>query len=290
MKALVIGVLGQDGSYLAEQLTADGYEVWGMTRRAGATAKVPLVAGDLLDRDSIERALIKVRPDEVYNVAAVTSPGGSWGTPPPPLLMEATGLGVVTLLESMVKCAPDARLVHASSSAVYDPDRYGLYGAAKRLAHDAVVGYRRQLHCSNAILFSHTSPRQDSRFLAPRICAAVARAVKGEPMMLGDVDSRRAWGYAPDYCAAMRHIDRSNKPGDWVVSTGQTHTVRELAQAALDAAGLDWDDVFRIDPSAPLVPHELPVPEGQAWATELGWQPTARIEDVVAEMVRCRRA
>lgn len=287
MKALVIGVLGQDGSYLAEQLTAAGYEVWGMTRRAGAIAKVPLVAGDLLDRASIERALIQVQPDEVYNVAAVTSPGGSWGAAPPPLLMEATGLGVVTLLDSMVKFAPDARLVHASSSAIYDPARYGLYGAAKRLAHDAVVGYRSQLHCSNAILFSHTSPRQDRRFLAPRICAAVAGA---ERMTLGDIDSRRDWGYAPDYCTAMRRIARHGSPGDWVVCTGQTRTVRELAQAALDVAGKGWDEAFNLDPAATRVPHELPVPQGEKRVTELGWRPRTGVVEMWVEMLRGSRA
>jgi len=139
MRALILGVLGQDGSYLAEQLAAEGHVVWGMSRRRAKTT-VPTVTGDLMDQDSLERAIAQVRPDVVFNLAAVTSPGGGWGAPQPPLLADVTGVGVLRLLDAMLKCAPDARLVHASSSAIYDHPRYGVYGAAKRFAHDAVVG------------------------------------------------------------------------------------------------------------------------------------------------------
>jgi GDPmannose 4,6-dehydratase len=280
MRALVLGVTGQDGSYLVEQLAADGYEVWGMARRPNATASVPLVYGDLLDQDSLEAALLTVRPDEIYNLAAVTSPGGAWGSPQPPLLAEVTGVGVVRLLEATLKCAPYARVVHASSSAVYDPHRYGLYGVAKAFAHEAVIGYRGRLHCSNAVLFSHTSPRQDGRFLAPRICQAIA---KGEPLTLGDVDSRRDWGSARDYCEALQLIAQAD-PGEWMVATGRWHSVRDLVDAALTEAGKRWEDVVSIDPQLPRIPHEVARQGGSV--RELGWVPRTSFADMVAEMVR----
>ncbi len=184
------------------------------------------------------------------------------------------------LLEATLKCAPYARVVHASSSAVYDPHRYGLYGVAKVFAHDAVIGYRTRLHCSNAVLFSHTSPRQDSRFLAPRICRAVAR---GEPLTLGDVESRRDWGSARDYCEALQLIAQAD-PGDWMVASGERHSVRDLVEAALAEAGRRWEDVVKIDPQLPRVPHE--VSRQRPSARELGWVPRTSFADMVAEMVR----
>jgi GDPmannose 4,6-dehydratase len=186
----------------------------------------------------------------------------------------------------MVRCSPDARLVHASSSAVCDPHRYGLYGAAKVLAHNAVVGYRGILHCSNAVLFSHTSPRQDARFLAPRICSTVARIAAGsrELLRLGDVRPARDWGYAPDYMRALRVIGEQDGPGDWIVSTREQHSVRDLTEAALTAAGLAWDDVVSLDPDATEYPDELP-PRGYAYAQGLGWRPGTGFADMVGLMV-----
>lgn len=289
MRALVLGVTGQDGSYLAEQLAADGYEVWGMARRPNAVVPVPVVLGDLLDQESLERALLKVRPDEVYNVAAVTAPGGGWGTPQPPLLADVTALGVLRLLEAMVACAPHARLVHASSSAVYDPQRYGLYGTSKLFAHDTVIGYRDRLHASNAVLFSHTSPRQEARFLARRVCAAAARisAGSGERIVLGDVQSRRDWGYAPDYCEAMRLIARQDTPGDWVVATGVQHSVRELVEAALAVVGISWDEAVTVDATLPEVPHEIPTHEARLATTRgIGWTPRTSWAEMIEAVVR----
>lgn len=277
MRALITGVLGQDGSYLADQLIADGHEVFGLVRRSNVTSPAKLVWGDLLDRDSLERALAEVKPDVVFNLAAVTSPGGGWG-PQPPLLADVTGGGVLRLLDAMVKCAPGARLVHASSSAIYDPRRYGVYGIAKQFAHEAVAGYRGRLWCSNAVLFSHTSPRQDRRFLAQRICLAVKRC---EALTLGDVDSRRDWGYAPDYTRAMAAIAGQDQPGDYVVATGEQHSVRELTQVALDTIGLAWDDVVTIDPALPKVPDEAP-----AVPSVPGWTPSTPFERIVAKLLR----
>lgn len=287
MKALILGVTGQDGSYLAEQLLAEGHDVFGMVRRSNAVSPARLLLGDLLDQDSIEAALRAAKPDVVYNLAAVTSPGGAWGTPQPPLLAEVTGAGVVRLLDAMVRCSPNARLVHASSSAVYAPGRYGLYGAAKVLAHQAVGGYADVLHCSNAVLFSHTSPRQDPRFLARRITSTIARIAAGsdERLILGDVDSRRDWGWAPDYMRALRVIAEQPAPGDWVVHSDARRSVRELVEVALTAVGLDWDDVVRIDADAPRVPDEI-TDITHICAKSLGWTPETTFGDMIQLMTR----
>jgi GDPmannose 4,6-dehydratase len=275
VKALILGVLGQDGSYLAEQLLADGHEVHGVVRRSNVVSPVPLVWADLLDQDSLERVLLEVEPDVVFNLAAVTSPGGAWGNPQPPLLADVTGLGVLRLLDAMVSSAPDARLVHASSSSIYDLARYGVYGAAKAFAHEAVVGYRDTLHCSNAVLFSHTSPRQDPRFLARRICTTLA---SGERLNLTDVESRRDWGHARDYMKAFRAI-ADLPPGDYQIRTGETHSVRELVDVALDTACRGWD-VVTTDPTV-KVPDEIvgdhPIVPG--------WKPDTAFEDMVRELV-----
>jgi len=290
MRALILGVTGQDGSYLAEQLIAEGCEVFGMVRRFNARSPAQQVIGDITDRPSLDRVLRVCKPNVVYNCAAVTSPGGAWGTTNPPNLAEATGLGVVKLLDAMCQHAPNARLVHASSSAVYDPHRYGLYGIAKQFAHEAVAGYRERLWCANAILFSHTSPRQDKRFLAPRICSTIARIAKGskELLTLGDIYSRRDWGYAPDHMRAMRLVAEHPSPGDWTIATGVTHSVRDVALAAVTAAGLDWDDVVRVDPEAPRIPNEVH-PDSQedrlAAMRALGWKPETGLVGMVEEMV-----
>lgn len=289
MKALIIGAAGQDGTYLTEQLLADGVEVWALVRRTSAHLPIPTVIGDLLDQDSLEAALTAVKPDVVYNLAAVTAPGMGWGMPQPPLLAEVTGLGVVKLLDAMVRRAPEARLVHASSSAIYDQARYGLYGIAKVFAHQAVQGYRSRLHCSNAVLFSHTSPRQDKRFLAPRIFAALSRIAGGsfERLVLGDVESRRTWGYAADYMRALPLMAARDTPGDWVVSTGRSHSVRELVEAGLKQAGLLWDDAVVVDPKAPRVPHEdedLVQDLRLATTKALGWRAQTSLDDLAALM------
>lgn len=285
MRALVTGVTGQDGSYLAEQLLADGHEVFGLVRRPNAGSPARPVTGDLLDQDSLERALRVAHPDVVFNLAAVTAPGGAWGTPQPPLLAEVTAVGVVRLLDAICKVCPDARLVHASSSAIYDPHRYGLYGAAKQFAHAAVVGYRTRLHASNAVLFSHTSPRQDPRFLARRICTAVAR---GERLTLGDVDSRRDWGYAPDYTRALPRIAAHPDPGDWVIATGLTRSVRDLTETALKLAGRTWDELVTVDHTLPRIPHEVYPDTAEArlaTTRALGWRPETSFDDMVAALL-----
>lgn len=285
MKALILGVSGQDGSYLAERLLADGHDVWGLVRRPTAvTPGVRTVVGDLLDQPSLEAALRAARPDEVYNLAAVTAPGGAWGTPQPPLLADVTALGVTRLLDAVLRVRPDARVVHASSSAIYDPHRYGLYGISKQFAHQAVIGYRARLHVSNAVLYSHTSPRQDPRFLAPTICSTLARIRDGSPerLHLTDILGRRDWGYAPDYARALPLMARHDQPGDYVVATGRTKTVRDFVDVALTAAELAWDDVVDIDQGA-VAPTEARADTGPLRA--LGWRPETRFADMVRLMV-----
>jgi GDPmannose 4,6-dehydratase len=287
VRALILGVLGQDGSYLAEQLLADGYEVFGLTRRTHGVSPARLITGDLLDQDSLERALRESRPDEVYNLAAVTAPGGGWGTAQPPLLAEVTAVGVVKLFDAMLKAAPRARLVHASSSAVFSPQWYGLYGVSKRFAHDAVIGYRSSLSASNAVLFSHTSPRQDPRFLARRICSTIARIAAGgdERLQLTDPEARRDWGFSPDYCEALRAIARHDSAGDWVIATGASHSVRDMTEAALRHAGLSWDEAVVVHPGRRM-PRETTAHEQRiATAHALGWAPRTTFDDMVRQLM-----
>jgi GDPmannose 4,6-dehydratase len=284
VKALILGVSGQDGSYLAEQLLAAGDDVWGLVRRP--TAVIPgvrTVAGDLLDQPSLEAALRTVRPDEVYNLAAVTAPGGAWGMPQPPLLADVTALGVTRLLDAVLRVRPDARVVHASSSAIYDPHRYGLYGISKYFAHQAVIGYRARLHVSNAVLYSHTSPRQDRRFLAPTICATLARIRAGSPerLRLTDILGRRDWGYAPDYVRALPLIARHPAPADYVIATGRVRSVRDFADVALDQAGLTWDAAVDVD-QGPVAPTEARA--DLTAVSALGWKPETRFGEMVRLM------
>jgi GDPmannose 4,6-dehydratase len=282
VRALITGVLGQDGSYLAEQLIAGGHTVYGLTRRPKATSPATLILGDLLDQESLEQSLMTAEPDVVFNLAAVTSPGVGWGTQVPPLMVETTGIGVVHLLDAMVKRAPAARLVHASSSAVLEPERYGLYGAAKVLAHQAVQGYRDHLGltASNAILFSHTSPRQDARFLAPRICRSLAR---GERIMLTDLRPKRDWGWSPDYCEALQVVAQA-EPGDYVVATGEQHSVAEFLGVALATTGRDMSSVDLIQFPGSYADERRP-PAEMPDAQGLGWKPRTSFVDMVRQLV-----
>lgn len=287
MRALILGIAGQDGSYLAEHLTAAGHQVFGLAHRRGLPqlAGVTYIRGSVLDQQSLERALIEVEPDEVYNLAAVTSPGGAWGRPNPPGLADVTATGVVRLLDAVVRVDAGIRVVHASSSAVYDPHRYGLYGIAKQFAHDAVIGYRsRGLHVSNAVLYSHTSPRQDPRFLAPTICRKL-RAVRDggtEKLVLTDALGRRDWGHAADYVTALPLIARHEIPGDYDVGTGRTHSVGDFTGIALEELGLSWRQAVDVIQGVPA-PAERPVDMGPL--RELGWKPGVTFEQMVREMV-----
>jgi len=287
VKALITGITGQDGYYLAEQLLNAGHEVYGLVRRPKAwPLGATLLGGDLLDAYSLEQALEQARPGEVYNLAAVTAPGGAWGTNTPAGLADVTALGVLNLLEAVRRTCPQARVVHASSSAIYDPHRYGLYGISKAFAHEAVIGYRtgHGLHVSNAVLYSHTSPRQDGRFLAPTI-ARTFRALRGggtKELVLTDLLGRRDWSHAADVAAALPLIARADMPADYDVATGRTHSVGEFVDIALDAAGLTWDQAITVFPGNPA-PAERPA--DISGITALGWKPRITFEQMIREMV-----
>lgn len=284
MKALITGVTGQTGWYLAEHLVAAGHEVFGVVRGPRPTPDgVIRIHADLLDQPSLEVAMRLADPDEVYHLAAVTAPGRAWCAEQPPLLADITALGTVRLLAAAAKVCPHAGIVCASSSAVFDPQRYGLYGISKQFAHQAVIGYRRQLRVSNAVLYSHTSPRQDPRFLAPAIAGTIARAGRGEPVRLTLTDTRgeRDWGYAPDFARALPLIAAAD-PGDYTVATGRRHAVWEFVEAALDVAGLDWDAVVDVRPGPPAPPE---TPADTSRLESLGWQPATPFRRMVQLMV-----
>ena len=284
MRALITGVTGQTGWYLAEQLLDNGVEVFGVVRSIRPTpAGVVRVSADVLDQSSLEAVLRAVRPDEVYHLAAVTAPGGAWGTAQPPLLADVTAVGTVRLLDAVSRVCPDARVVCASSSAVFDPHRYGLYGISKRFAHDAVVGYRSRLYVSNAVLYSHTSPRQDPRFLAPTVAATLGRIKRGsaEKLVLTDLDGARDWGWAPDFARALALIAQA-VPGDYTVATGEKRTVRQFVSFCLYHAGLAWHDVVERR-QAPPTPAEKPADITAVSA--LGWKPETPLTDMTRAMI-----
>lgn len=298
--ALVIGAAGQDGSYLCEHLLADGYRVWGMVRSASAdlalTPGVCSIYGDLTVPETVREVLRQTKPEEIYNVAAVTSPGGRWDTPDPAVLLDSTGTGVLHLLEAIRSECPEARLVHASSSAVYEPNRYGFYGAAKQLAHNLVRGYREghDLWAANAILFSHTSVRQSASFLARRFCyeAALVAMRQKKYIQLGDARSCRSWGWAGDYTRAMMLAARMGKPYDGIVWDWEVRTVYYLAQVALDAAGMRGDPMRWLVADPDMLPGStqgtpeqevVPPPEAVVWGH---WEASCSFEEMITDIVR----
>lgn len=295
MRALVTGVTGQDGSYLAELLAAEGVEVVGMIRdpnhrrREWLERLVPnvrLVIADLRDPLGLEQMLERVRPDEIYNLAAVTTPGEGWTAEPTPLVGEVTGLGVVNLLRATHCTVPNARFVQASSSAIYEPGRYGLYGVAKRLAHDAVIGFRERygMHAVNAVMYSHTSARQAPRFLIRRIVRHVVdvKVGKRSDFVLTNRTNRRDWGHARDYARALAALARADRPVDRDVRTGATYPTLAVAALACEYLGVDLRVVTadwpRTDTSPAL--DEIASRERVSDA-EFLWQPEVNFAEIV---------
>lgn len=268
-RALITGVTGQDGSYLAEQLLDDGLDVWGLVRpvaQAGNTRwidhllergggsgpRLRLIAGDLADASSLDRAVAEVRPGEIYNLGAQSHVKVSFELPA--ATGQVTGLGVLRLLEAMRRHAPEARFYQASSSEIFgmveeSPQRESTrfyprspYGAAKAYGFHITRNYREAygLFAVNGILFNHESPRRGEDFVTRKIALAAARIRAGlqERLMLGNLESRRDWGYAGDYVEAMRLMLRADEPDDYVIATGETRTVREFCELAFARAGL----------------------------------------------------
>ena len=307
-RALITGITGQDGSYLAELLLDKGYEVYGLVRRSSSEtvdrltnvlSRIELVGGDLLDPSSMLEALDTARPDEVYNLAAQSFVAESWHEPV--YTGEITALGVTRLLEAIRRCAPHARFYQASSSemfgnAIEAPQRETTpfhprspYGVAKVYGHYITMNYRESfgLHASSGILFNHESPRRGIEFVTRKITDGVARIKYGlqDELRLGNLDAKRDWGFAADYVDAMWRILQQPEPGDYVVATGESHTVREFCEVAFGRAGLDWERYVVIDEHF-VRPAEVNVLLGDpSRAREvLGWTPTVPFRELVEMM------
>ena len=308
-RALITGITGQDGSYLAELLLSKGYEVHGMVRRsseekferiAHLKGRIQLHQGDLLDQFSLARLLSDVKPDEVYNLAAQSFVPTSWNQPV--LTGEFTALGVTKMLEAMRYAAPKARFYQASSSEMFGKVREvpqnestpfyprSPYGVAKAYGHFITVNYREShgLFAVSGILFNHESPRRGLEFVTRKISDGVARIKLGlqHQIAMGNLDARRDWGYAPDYVEAMWKMLQESEADDYVIATPETHTVKEFCEIAFARAGLDWKDHVRVDPAF-VRPAEVDVLIGDPSKAKrtLGWQPTVRFKQLVELMV-----
>jgi len=308
-RALITGVTGQDGSYLAELLLDEGYEVIGMVRRSSTVNferiahiqdRLTLVAGDLLDEVSLIAVLRDHRPVEVYNLAAQSFVQTSWSQPV--LTGETTALGVTRLLDAIRTVDPEIRFYQASSSEMFGkvlevPQRETTpfyprspYGVAKVYGHWITVNYRESygLHASSGMLFNHESPRRGLEFVTRKVTHGVARIAMGldDQLSLGNLDAQRDWGYAADYVRAMWLMLQQDSPDDYVVATGETHSVRELCQLAFDAAGLDWEKHVVVDERF-LRPAEVDLLVGDPSKAQrvLGWGRQVDFPGLVATMV-----
>lgn len=309
MRALITGVTGQDGSYLAEFLLDKGYEVYGLVRRSSLEKfdriqlcidKINLVEGDLTDQSSLDHVIQAVKPDEVYNLAAQSFVPVSYSQPV--LTADVTGLGVVRVLEAIRKHQPKAKFLQASSSEMYgkvqeSPQNEKTqfyprspYGASKVFGHHITVNYRESygLFACSAISFNHESPRRGLEFVTRKVTCQVARIKCGlaTKLTMGNVEAERDWGFAGDYVLAMWLMLQQPVPEDCVLATGETHSVRELLEAAFAAAGLDWRSHVEIDPKL-IRPAEVDYLCGDASKARqhLGWQPTVRFEELIEMMV-----
>jgi len=308
-RALITGVTGQDGSYLAELLLERGYEVFGTVRRASTEnfariehlrRDIDLVQGDLLDQLSLITILQRLRPHEVYNLAAQSFVPTSWEQPM--LTAEFNAVGVTRLLEAIRLVDRNIRFYQASSSEMFGKVREvpqteqtpfhprSPYGVAKVYGHYITVNYRESygLFACSGILFNHESPRRGKEFVTRKITDAVARIKLGaaDTLVLGNLDARRDWGYAKDYVCAMWLMLQQEQPDDYVVASGVAHSVRDVAEVAFTHAGLDWQRYVREDP-AMLRPAEIDHLIGNAAKARelLGWQPTVGFKELIEAMV-----
>jgi len=308
-RALITGVTGQDGSYLAEFLLAKGYEVYGVVRRASTEnferiehlrGRLRLVQADLLDPMSLISALSEVRPLEVYNLAAQSFVPTSWAQPV--LTAEFDAIGVTRLLEAIRLVDKDIRFYQASSSEMFGKVREvpqteltpfhprSPYGVAKVYAHYITVNYRESygLFLCSGILFNHESPRRGREFVTRKVSNSVARIKLGTAteLRLGNLEARRDWGFAGDYVEAMWLMLQQPEPDDYVIATGESHSVRELAEIAFAHVGLDWQRYVREDASLKR-PAEVDFLIGDAGKAraKLGWQPRVSFRELVAMMV-----
>ena len=310
MKALITGITGQDGSYLAELLLSKGYKVYGFSRRTSTTSlgriehlvdRITLVSADLLDQNSVTSAVYDIQPDEVYNLAAQSFVPTSWSQPV--FTGDVDGLGVTRILESIRLAKPDAKFYQASSSEMFgnpkeSPQRETTpfyprspYGVAKTYGHWITVNYRESfgMFACSGILFNHESPRRGLEFVTRKISNAVARIRLGQAdtLCLGNLEPKRDWGYAGDYVKAMWLMLQQPQPDDYVVGTGESHTIRELVETAFRAAGIDdWEKSVVID-SDLFRPAEVTslVADASKARSVLGWRPTVDFRGLVTMMV-----
>ena len=312
-KAFITGINGQDGSYLAEYLIELGYEVHGIVRRQSTPEnqstrtenfknKVTTYYGDLLDQGGLERLLDKIQPDEIYNIAAQSHVRISFDIPQ--FTVQTNALGVLNMLEAYRRSCPSAKFYQASSSEMFgltvDEDKFqrettimnpvSPYGCSKVFGYNIVRNYRRayDLHATNGILFNHESPRRGSNFVTNKVAKAAAKIKLGlqDKLELGNMDSFRDWGHSYDYVRAMHLMMQSDKPGDWVVSTMETHSVREMCELVFNHLGLNYKEYVTQNPKF-LRPEELPYLRGDSSKIrkELGWKPTYTFKGMMEEMV-----
>ncbi len=312
-RVLISGVTGQDGAYLSQFLLDKGYEVFGLLRRSssadvvderlrwlGIAGKVHMLDGNLIDLSSLLRVVQHVGPDEVYNLGAQSFVKSSWNQPL--LTGQVTAMGAGNMLEAVRLGAPKARFYQASSSEMFGQAQQPVqnettpfyprspYAVAKLYAHWMTINYRESfgLHASSGILFNHESPLRGIEFVTRKVTDGVARIKLGlaTELRLGNLDAKRDWGHTRDYIRAMWLMLQQDQPGDYVVATGRTTSVRELCRIAFGCVGLDWAEFVRTD-TAYLRPAEVDVLLGDATKarTVLGWQPAVTLEEMIGEMV-----
>jgi len=308
--ALITGITGQDGSYLAELLLEKGYAVYGLVRHLSTPNisriehildKITLVEGDLADQSSLDTAVLEVKPDEVYNLAAQSFVGTSWNQPI--LTGDVTGMGAVRLLESLRHFCKDARIYQASSSEMFGkpkemPQNENTkfnprtpYGCAKVYAYLMCVNYRETygMHTSNGILYNHESPRRGLDYVTRKITDSAARIYHGmaKELHLGDLNAKRDWGYAGDYVEAMWLMLQQDKPDDYIIATGKAHSVREFVELAFSEVGLDWEKYVKVDKKF-FRPADVEYLIGDPSKARqvFGWEPKVKFEELVKMMVK----
>ncbi len=308
-RALITGITGQDGSYLAELLLSKGYEVWGAVRRSSSETdervahirdELQFVQADLLDQSSLTQALLESEPDEVYNLAAQSFVPTSWTQPV--LTAEFTAVGVTRLLEAIRQVNPKIRFYQASSSEMFGKVREtpqteltpfhprSPYGVAKAYGHYITVNYRESydMYCSSGILFNHESPRRGLEFVTRKVTNSVARIKLGlqEDLPMGNLDAKRDWGFAGDYVDAIWRMLQQPQGDDYVVATGETHTVERLVEVAFSHVGLNWKDHVKLDQRF-VRPAEVDLLIGDYSKAKsvLGWTPTVGFDQLIQMMV-----
>jgi len=308
-KALITGITGQDGSYLAELLLEKGYEVHGLVRRSSSfntwridhvREQLVLHYGDLVDQNSLVRALEAIAPDEVYNLAAQSHVKVSFEMPE--YTTDVTAIGVLRVLDAVRDLGIPARVYQAGSSEMFglvqetpQTERTPFhprspYAVSKVYGHWMTVNYRESyaMHASNGILFNHESPRRGENFVTRKITMGVAaiRQGRAKDLRLGNLDAKRDWGYAKDYVEAMWRMLQQDQPGDYVIATGETHSVREFCEQAFGCVGLDWKDFVKVD-SRYFRPAEVDLLLGDSSKARrvLGWEPKVTFKDLARLMV-----